>query len=233
MEKLLNKEFDSEFDKIEDLTWYPWVGKDYKNSDYKILVIGESQYAVDEEGEFCEETSKAFLNSKEISREFFFEAVEQSVETKTFYTSLFKTYMDEVSKENLEMFAGNISFYHFFQTVDEKVSGNSRNKEERLLSWKIWGEVVNVLKPDLCIVHGISMHKYFDSFCNSNDVSFDWADVESGFYEKGQQPIKAECKLDLDKSMNLIFLRHTSSIGYSSKLWREFLNHQYPEINNI
>lgn len=190
MKTFLNTQFDKDFGKIENLIWYPWVGKNYGERDFKILVIGESQYAVDEEGAFCEETSDAFLNNKETSREYFFDAIEQSDETKNFYTSLFKTYFEEVSESRLKSFAKNISFYHFYQTVDKKVSSNDRNKVERLISWRIWSEVVNTLKPDLCIVHGMMMYKYFDVFCDNNDKDYQWEDVDSGFYKKGQQPIK-------------------------------------------
>src|SRR5690554_6944412 len=112
MDTLLEKQFDKNFDEIEGLTWYPWVGKNYTNKDFKVLVIGESQYAVDEDGEFCEETSEAFLKDKEISREFFFDAVERSEWTKNFYTSLFKTYFEEVSESRLKSFAENRSEEH-------------------------------------------------------------------------------------------------------------------------
>lgn len=234
MNTLTDKQFDKKFNEIKGLTWYPWVGKNYSEKGFKILVIGESQYAVDEDGEFCEETSEAFLKDKETSREFFFDAVEQTEWTKSFYTSLFKTYLEEISASRLKSFAENISFYHFYQTVDEKVSGNNRNKIERLMSWKIWSEVVNTLKPDVCIVHGMMMYKYFDVFCDNNDKEYQWEDLDSGFYEKGQQPIKAEYKLDDGKITNLLFLRHTSSRGYSSQLWREFLHNQFPGlIQNI
>ncbi len=42
--KYLDRQLDKEFDKVENLTWYPWVGKDYVNSERKILIIGESHY---------------------------------------------------------------------------------------------------------------------------------------------------------------------------------------------
>lgn len=229
MNTLLNKQFDNDFDKIENLKWYPWVGENYLNNGFKVLIIGESQYAVDENGNYCKETSDAFKKDKAISREYFFDAVNQSVETKNFYRSLFKTYTEEITVEWLKTFAGNIAFYHFFQSVDRQVSGNNRNKAERLLSWRIWNDVVNILRPDLCVVHGISIHKYFDTFCKSIKKEYKWEDIESGFYV-GQQPIQAEFVPNTDKAIDLIFLRHPSSRGYSYKNWRNFLHCEFSKL---
>lgn len=68
MKEILDKSFDSEFDKIENLTWYPWVGKDYKEGTRKILVIGDSHYSVDCEGCFDQECYDDFMSTKETSR---------------------------------------------------------------------------------------------------------------------------------------------------------------------
>ena len=44
MNNILYKSLDSQFDKIENLTWFPWVGKGYKCAKRKLLVVGESHY---------------------------------------------------------------------------------------------------------------------------------------------------------------------------------------------
>lgn len=44
MNNILDKSLDSQFDKIENLTWFPWVGKGYKCAKRKLLVVGESHY---------------------------------------------------------------------------------------------------------------------------------------------------------------------------------------------
>ena len=42
MNNILDKSLDSQFDKIENLTWFPWVGKGYKCAKRKLLVVGEN-----------------------------------------------------------------------------------------------------------------------------------------------------------------------------------------------
>ena len=44
MNNILDKSLDSQFDKIENLTWFTWVGKGYKCAKRKLLVVGESHY---------------------------------------------------------------------------------------------------------------------------------------------------------------------------------------------
>lgn len=51
MKTLLDKQFDEDFKKVEFLTWYPWVGKNYSEAKVKILIIGKGQYSTDERGE--------------------------------------------------------------------------------------------------------------------------------------------------------------------------------------
>ena len=36
--KYYDTSFDSQFDAIENLTWKPWVGKDYSNAEHKVLI---------------------------------------------------------------------------------------------------------------------------------------------------------------------------------------------------
>ena len=43
MNNILDKSLDSQFDKIENLTWFPWVGKGYKCAKRKLLVQSPNQ----------------------------------------------------------------------------------------------------------------------------------------------------------------------------------------------
>lgn len=69
MNRLLDKSYDFEFDKNENLTWYPWVGKLYKEGTRRILFVGDSHYSVDEMGDFDLECYDYYMSTKQTTRE--------------------------------------------------------------------------------------------------------------------------------------------------------------------
>ena len=40
MDQIVEVKYDSQFNQIENLTWYPWVGKDYEDGKRRILIVG-------------------------------------------------------------------------------------------------------------------------------------------------------------------------------------------------
>ncbi|MFR3328644.1 MAG: hypothetical protein ACLTSL_00495 [Odoribacter splanchnicus] len=224
MDKILDKSFDDEFDKIRNLVWYPWVGKGYKNSPCKVLIIGESQYAVTEDKKYDEDTANAFNKNKETAREFVYNTVTREILPAKFYTNLLNTF---ISAEQTSAFWNKISFYHFFQTTDKAVSGNNHLKEECLNAWNLWREVIEVLQPDVCIFCGIGLRKFYETW----NKKADWKDVEAAFVKENQQlPIQGKFSISPDKIVDLLFIHHPSAPGYSPGRWNEFLKQQLPEM---
>ena len=51
-----DKQFDSQFDKVANLTHYPWIGSGYASVPKRVLIMGDSHYTIDEKTkEFCQE----------------------------------------------------------------------------------------------------------------------------------------------------------------------------------
>ena len=42
-----DKQFDAQFDKVANLTHYPWIGSGYASAPKRVLIIGDSHYAKD------------------------------------------------------------------------------------------------------------------------------------------------------------------------------------------
>ena len=42
-----DKQFDSQFDKVANLTHYPWIGSGYASAPKRVLIMGHSHYAKD------------------------------------------------------------------------------------------------------------------------------------------------------------------------------------------
>ena len=61
MDQIVEVKYDSQFNQIENLTWYPWVGKDYEDGKRRILIVGESHYIdedIEDEGKLREQEVK-------------------------------------------------------------------------------------------------------------------------------------------------------------------------------
>ena len=51
---LCDKNFDNEFDSVNLLLRYPWVGVNYTNSKHHVLLLGDSHYATNDDGTHSE-----------------------------------------------------------------------------------------------------------------------------------------------------------------------------------
>ncbi|WP_303207012.1 hypothetical protein [Bacteroides oleiciplenus] len=228
MNKILDKSFDSEFDKIKNLTWYPWVGKDYKDAHVKVLIIGESQYATTEDGRPDDETAADFKSNKATTREFAYNTITKEVNPAKFYNNLLKTFVPD---ENIEIFWNKVSFYHFFQDPDEAVSSNKHLKKECLKAWSLWREIIEILQPDICVFCGVGLGKYYEQWNETIGKEFNWQDIQTDFCKGNHQPpIFGRFDITSIKMANLLFINHPSSRGYSPDRWHDFLKQQFPEV---
>lgn len=226
--KMMSNSFDSEFDRIENLTWFPWVGKDYKSAPCKILIIGESQYATQEGGEFDKETAEAFLRNKETTREFAYNSIAKEEKPAKFYRNLLDTFLLD---RNVEAFWNKVSFYHFFQRPDKAVSSNTHLKKEWLEAWSLWQKIIGVLHPDICIFCGVGLRRFYEEWNESIDKEANWYDIKVDFCKENRQPpIRGEFEITAADITQLLFINHPSSRGYSPECWREFLKRQLPEV---
>lgn len=229
-----DKSFDSDFAQIAGLSWYPWVGAGYKEAKQRVLVIGDNLYAVDENGDYDEETARDFLSNRETVREY----VEESRDPKKWHAKFYDRLTDTfVSEDRIDRFWNKVAFVHFFQQPDGRVSGNGHGKTERMAAWSRWQELVEVLRPDICIFCGTGLGRCYEEWNRSMGKEADWWDVESGIYKGGQQPIRGVFTTAGGHRAELVFMRHPSSRGFSSERWHEFLKGQFPdvmeEVNNV
>lgn len=216
-----NKTFDTQFDTIASLAWYPWVGKNYTNTPLKTLVIGESLYAVDEDKNYDEDTDIAFREDKNTVRALTENAVNGSDAAK-FYKNL-STFLSGNKMDNKELY-DNIAFYNFIQRPAKQVRGDIKTEDFKS-AWFTWLEVVKVLRPDVCIFCGVSMKRQFPEFNTALGKTPDWEDIkETDFSHMGRRiyPIQGTFKVSDDYTVKLLFVQHPSSM-YQPLEWHNLL----------
>ena len=223
---LCNRQFDAEFDKIEGLARYPWVGSKFADSDCRPLILGESHYAVNDDGSFSEEEYGRF-GDKGYSRVIFENVIRDKCKCEStwpMYEGLLKTFM-EVSPDNIKAFWSKIAFYNFIQSVMK--SKVQRPKEEDVVEgWKAFAEVIKLLQPTLVLFFGFC-GDYYKGALNGTGVEIDL--IEDRENKVGRYIPRIGNLFLSDKVIPVKMIKHPSSY-YNHNLWREYLEKRDPQM---
>ena len=213
---LCDKEFDKKFDDISLLKRYPWVGVNYASSKCRVLILGDSHYAQDKNGEFSQEEYDASQN-KNYTRGIISCVISNIYENEStwkMYNGLLNTFIDtDISPKNANEFWSKVAFYNFIQETmrssSDKPSGG--NKKE---GWKCLVEVAKVLNPDQIIMFGI---RNWWGLEYQQLGELNWSDEKIN----SSKPAIGQLNMS-DKKIPLAIIRH-SARGYKSSTWQKYL----------
>lgn len=211
-----NEAFDKEFES-NNIPVLPWVGEDYKNN--KVLVVGESHYL-----EFKNnEVQESYKASSDHTRNVVTDSLYGHFESNTF-----KNLTKMFTNSNRDLFWNNVAFYNFINRVMDKESGTDRNERPKAKdfreSWSNFVEIVNILKPTMCIFVGVAASNQFNKAISKMEtvngkVNWNISPINRTYPRKGYIEIDGN-KIDL------VFIKHTSH-HISVDKWKDFLNENY------
>jgi len=69
MEQHIDNSFDKHLLNISSLTWLPWIGKDFKKNSRRLLIVGESHYALGDNDEDYQKRFREATDNKTFTRE--------------------------------------------------------------------------------------------------------------------------------------------------------------------
>jgi hypothetical protein len=231
--KYYDTSFDNQFNAIENLTWKPWVGKDYSNSEHKVLIIGESHYEWATESDGV--PASHYLANDNFSRELIKDRCLGSLKAKDmnepkFYTNAVLSIGNGISDELRQKVWSNAAFYNFIQRP-MKENGVRPNKNDFTKGWNVFDEVISALQPTYCIIFGLEIGNNFTSSLLPN-----WKTVK--FRGKGKSAYKVGdvygryIELEQEKhTMKGVFVRHPSS-HFSWSKWHQFMKTHIPNYIN-
>lgn len=207
------------FNEVERLTWLPWIGSNY--SDNKLLLVGESHYAQGEDGEEDLDCYNSFITDKNATISIVEEVIDGS--TWNFFRN---THYALTGNENVNrrVLWENVAFYNFIQrpmnTTDDKPSAKDNRN-----GWKVFFELLKVLKPSHCIFLGSGSAEYLWSEMNkSTDIVF--ADDKCILNLRDKKIGNCWGKLAYleyeDVNTDIVFIRHPSAY-FSKEEWHEYL----------
>ncbi len=147
MEVLLDKSYDTKFKGIKSLKWLPWVGKNYMNSEYKILLVGDTHYGASTEsieGHNINTFTREIIEEMPINRWHYNVKFYKNLHLALIGNDIFKT-------ENLW---SNVAFYNFVQNT---MNGHDQEPSDKDFQngWDTFYELIDELKPTICIFLGV------------------------------------------------------------------------------
>lgn len=231
MEKSLSTQQDSELKSISTLFCLPWVGLNYFKKTNRLLIIGESQYA---QGDTTADYQKDLARVKGIdfTRNAVLQTQMQNHYKHPALDNLLKALVGKTSI-NKEKLWKEIAFYNFVQRVMDYSNFNGKKTEQPTIAdfdegWKVFVEVVKILKPTDCIFIGVSAAMPFERMMDQLNVKR--TDRISHDKIGNTNPVSASIEIE-GHLCRISFVKHSSAY-FSPELWRPFLEEQHSKVFN-
>lgn len=207
-------EFDEQFLLIPSLKWLPWVGSCYTKSKQKLLIIGESQY---EDGD----NWQAGMNATRVLIEKNALGIKSKICRNTEKVILFK---ENPTIEDGNYIWKSVVYINLVQRLMRSIKERPSDIDYDN-GWKIFFDIVEIIKPNTCIVLGKSSCGRLGYFLNNNDTGWQKNDFEFMNADKIITITKNSEKL------KLIFINHPSgSRGFNYERWAKLLSLSEPEL---
>lgn len=207
--------YDELFDQVKGLTWYPWVGSDY--NDNKLLLIGESHYAVGKDKDVVFSNRNATVGTvMDVVG-----GVIWSFFKNTHYALLG---CDNVKRKDREALWSNVAFYNFIQRPMQTTKRRPTRNDYRD-GWKVFFELLKILKPTHCILLGSSSAQYLWPLIEKNNnivfiknkCRLERRDIKIGRFLGKVAHLEFE-----DVSTDITFIRHPSAF-FRKEEWHSYL----------
>ena len=211
---LVSTDKDYQLENISGLTWLPWVGSNYFNAKYRVLIAGESHYCI---GDNIEDEIEGTKNNKYFTREIVLKdpiGRKYNAMFENLHRCLFQTI--DINREKLWR---HVAFYNFVQRP-MKGTKDRPHRQDMLSGWPVFAELVKVLRPTHCIFVGV---KAADSFNISMiNMGVTYTPVKILNIENSKKRAK-EYSLKLnDYDLSCLAIQHTSH-HFSWQTWHSFL----------
>lgn len=219
-----DKQFDAQFDKVANLTHYPWIGSGYASAPKRVLIMGDSHYTIDEKTkEFCQEEYDRCISDKEYTRGIIGCEI-GSPGSWPFHKYLEKTFLDEANM-NVEAFWNKVASYNFIQEPMKSINEKPSHADYET-AWKCFADVIQIIKPNVCIFFGLRNKEGINILDEKNvKHSIKYFDTKVN----NSWPMVGDLKFEDGYKLPFYMIHHTSRF-YSPQLWHNFLNKEIPEV---
>lgn len=228
MQKYLDISFDDIFDLSgminSRLSWYPWIGKNYKNAEEKLLIIGESHYTIEQELNAILDDINQIMDNPNFTREVIYRMPICGENPTIFFKNIHKLF--NTSPTDTYKLWQEISFYNFIQRPLEYKNKERPMYEDYFNYWETFLHVASTIKPDTCLFIGVGASTAFEDAMKSAKVDYTPITTE----QKINRTFARSATVTINgKVITLNFTLHASRM-FSPLLWREYLNTKLPNV---
>ena len=217
---ICDNQYNDQFDKVKSLGRYPWVGINYSKSNYRVLIVGDSHYTVDNNGNFCEEEYNRCKTTKDYTREILrcvINDVCKGEPTWTMYRNMINTFTSYTPDE-VKYLWSEVAFYNFIQEPMKQRDQVPTN-EDCKIGWQCFNEVVDILKPDFCLFVGIRSNREIDII---NSIGGKYIIEKDKEMCNNSSSHYGEIETKEGTKTRFRIIKHTSSY-YSPEAWYQYL----------
>ena len=241
--------YDAEFQRItlNGLSWLPWVGNQYEKSIDRLLIVGESHYTNAKDETSVAESKQSWSSNKHSTREVIAEYPLIGYEAGwknnagrancPTFDNLHRMFLqtallDSNDKDKRSRFWREVAYYNFVQKMMDY--GADRPKErpdynDFYNGWRLWIEVVKIIKPKYCVFLGVSASNSFNQAMRDLGVEYrpvEWGEPLNRVY------LRKNAAIIIDgEEIKIFFTQHPSNY-LSWDLWHKYLSSMIPEVVN-
>lgn len=222
----MDNTFDSEFKSLKDLNWLPWVGKRY--FDKRVLLVAESHYEDGDGWLIYNDATRKFVINQGLNSD------NLNFKKRRLFQQIEKTLLEKEtsSLDERQKIWNRVSFFNLVQRLLPSLNDRPTDNDYDL-SWRNFLQVVDILRPNVCIKFGYEGIGRLGFLLNNSDTGWIRDNIQE-FYKKNYiNPLLPYC-INLTKDsykLKIIFTYHpTGSRGFYSDEWARHIRKNYPNI---
>lgn len=206
--------FDTDFDEIKKLKWFPWIGKNYSKNG--LLILGESHY---EDGDEWQEGNK--LTSRIITEKRY----DNTIGKWTLHNNVEKSVLNssEVSLNERRKFWDSVTYFNLVQRLLDSRERTDRPTDDDFdEGWEVFLNVIEVLEPRFVLVLGKASYGRLGYYLNN--CQKDWI-KEENISNTNEKIFNLKKN---DRKMKMVFINHPSgSFGFNYKKWAALIDEEF------
>jgi hypothetical protein len=224
MEQHIDNSFDQILLNVSGLTWLPWVGKDFKKNSRRLLIVGESHYALGDNDEDFQKRFKVATDNKTFTRECIYESPVCGDWRNNTFDNIHRVLLRSNDFDK-EVLWEQVAFYNFIPRLMDYRVKERPTWGDFYSSWKTFIEIIKILKPTDCVFIGVSASNSFNQAMDELRLEYEpvkWLEGIGTAYAR-----VTTLNID-DNIIKLSFIQHASQMFSWSK-WNSFLERENKE----
>lgn len=225
-EDLVDTKHDATFLAVPNLRWLPWIGRRFAddNSAKRCLLVGESHYARANESESLETVRIKHEGRNTFTRDVIWESpISQDWKNPTL-GNIPRLLFNSPDYRRTD-FWQNVAFYNLVQRMVCYTDPPERPTwADYVQGWEVFCYVVNILRPDYCVILGSEAQNSFWSVMSTR--GFDFTAPERRQKIGRFWGYRASIQLD-STHVPIIFTKHPGRY-FSSQRWHKYLSEEIP-----